>query len=181
MIVNLKHYKNDWYKPGSSFKRILWYFSNIIIFKTSLPFPSVLKVYILRLFGAKIGNDVVIKPVVNIKYPWFLDISSNVWIGEKVWIDNIAKVKIGNNVVISQGAFLLTGSHDYKKETFDLITAAIKLEEGVWIGAKSTVCPGITCSSHSVLAVGSIATKDLESYTFYQGNPAIEKRKRVIS
>jgi putative colanic acid biosynthesis acetyltransferase WcaF len=132
------------------------------------------------MFGAKIGTGVVIKPGVNIKYPWFLEMGDHCWIGEEVWIDNLALVSIGNNVCLSQGAYLFTGSHDYKKRSFDLITKPIVLEDGVWIGAKATVCPSVTCHSHSVLAVGSVATGDLEAYSIYQGNPAIKKRERVI-
>jgi putative colanic acid biosynthesis acetyltransferase WcaF len=176
--VKLNQYNNDHYKPGNPLKKILWYFTNMFFFKTLLPFPSSFKNRLLRLFGANIGNGVVIKPDVNIKYPWFLEIGDNCWIGEGVWIDNLAAVKIGSNVVLSQGAYLLTGSHDYKQETFDLILGEIVLEDGVWIGAKAIVCPGVTCKSHSVLAVGSVATKDLDAYTIYQGNPAIFKRMR---
>lgn len=178
--VNLASYSNDWYQPGSTLKRTVWYFTNLLFFKTLVPFSSSLKIKLLRVFGAKIGSGVVIKPGVNIKYPWFLEIGDHCWIGEEVWIDNLALVSIQNNVCLSQGAYLLTGSHDYKKSSFDLITKSIILEDGAWIGAKATVCPGITCHSHSVLAVGSIATSDLEAYSIYQGNPAIKKRERVI-
>lgn len=178
--INLNKYKNDWYTPGSTVKKTLWYFTNMFLFKTMLPFPSSLKSKVLRAFGAKVGNGVVIKPNVNIKYPWFLDVGNYTWIGEGVWIDNLAEVKIGKNCVLSQGSYLLTGSHDYKKETFDLVLDNILLEDGVWIGAKATVCPGVICKSHSVLSVGSTATKDLEGYSIYQGNPATKKRERVI-
>ena len=180
MKVDLSKYTNEWYKPGSILKRISWYFINMLFFKTLFPFPSSFKVRLLKLFGAKVGTNIVIKPNVNIKYPWYLEIGNNCWIGEDVWIDNLAFVKIGDNVVLSQGAYLLTGSHDYKKESFDLIIGEIILEDGVWIGAKSIVCPGVKCKTHSVLSVGSIATKDLEPFGVYQGNPAIFKRKRVI-
>lgn len=179
--VKLNQYNNEWYKPGSILKKLLWYFTNILFFKTMLPFPSSVKVKLLKLFGTKVGHSVVIKPNVNIKYPWFLEIGDHVWIGESVWIDNLAKVTIGSHVSLSQDAYLLTGSHDYKKETFDLILDQIVLEEGVWIGAKSVVCPGVTCKSHSVLAVGSVATSKLEAYGIYQGNPAIKKRERQIA
>ena len=144
-----------------------------------LPFSS-LKVFLLRTFGAKIGKNVVVKPNVNIKYPWNLSIGDNTWMGEKVWIDNLGKVSIGKNVCLSQGSFLLCGNHNYKKETFDLMIKEINLEDGVWIGAKATVCPGVTCKSHSVLSVGSIATSDLEAYSIYQGNPAVKIKERVI-
>lgn len=174
--VVLKRFNNSWYKPASKLKILVWYF----VFKTMLPIPSSIKTKILRIFGAKVGNGVVIKPNVSIKYPWFLTIGDNCWIGEDVWIDNLAEVNIGNNVCLSQGSYLLTGSHDYKKEAFDLLLGEIVLEDGVWIGAKATVCPGVRCKSHSVLAVGSVATKDLEEYGVYQGNPAVWKRERVI-
>ncbi|AFV97994.1 hypothetical protein B649_08410 [Candidatus Sulfuricurvum sp. RIFRC-1] len=135
---------------------------------------------LLRFFGSKIGTGVVIKPNVHIKYPWFLTIGDHCWIGEGVWIDNLAQVTIGANVCLSQGSYLLTGSHDYKKNTFDLITRPITVEEGTWIGAKAIVCPGVTCHNHSVLAVGSVAVSNLEAYGIYQGNPAVKKRKRAI-
>ena len=178
--VKLSQYDNSFYQPGSKLKKTFWYVVNMLVFKTMLPFPSSVKVKILRLFGAKIGFGVTIKPNLNIKYPWFLSIGDNCWIGESVWIDNLDLVTIGDNVCISQGVYLLTGSHDYKKESFDLIIEPIALEEGVWVGAKAIVCSGVTCKSHSVLTVGSVATEDLEAYSIYQGNPAIQKRKREI-
>lgn len=158
----------------------IWYLVNILFFKSSLNPFSILKVFFLSLFGAKVGKGVVIKPNVNIKYPWFLELGDHVWIGEEVWIDNLTNVVIQSNVCLSQGAMLLTGNHNYKKESFDLMIGRITLEEGVWIGAKSVVCPGVTCRSHAVLAVGSVATQNLEAYTIYQGNPAQAVRRRVI-
>ena len=117
---------------------------------------------------------------VNIKYPWNLTIGDNAWIGENVWLDSLEMITIGANTCISQGATVLTGSHDYKKATFDLITAPVTLEEGVWIGAEATVNLGITAASHAVLTSGSVATKNLDAYSVYQGNPAVKVRDRII-
>lgn len=179
--TDLSSFDNNWYSPGAGFfKRFFWYFTNILFFLNPWCPSSSIKVFFLRLFGAKIGKGVVIKPSVNIKYPWFLKIGNHVWIGEKVWIDNLAQVTINDHVSISQAAMLLCGNHNYKKSNFDLIVGEIILEEGVWIGAKSIVAPGITCKSHSVLSVNSVAVNDLEEYTIYQGNPAQEIRKRII-
>lgn len=132
------------------------------------------------MFGAEVGTNVLIKPSVNIKYPWRLKIGNHVWIGENVWIDNLTNVTIADHVCVSQGAMLLTGNHNYKKPTFDLIVGEIVLEEGVWIGAKSTVCSGVTCRSHAVLSVNSVATNDLEPYHIYVGNPCEKVRERII-
>ncbi len=178
--TTLDQYDNTWYQPGrSAFVRLLWYFVNSLFFQSSL-FPiNSLKVGLLRLFGAQVGQGVTIKPAVTIKYPWRLRIGSYAWIGEKVWIDNLADVHIGSHVCLSQGAMLLTGSHNYKRPAFDLMLRKIVLEEGVWIGAQAVVCPGVIGESHSVLSVNSVATVRLEAYKIYQGNPAIVKRDRV--
>lgn len=165
---------------ASTPKYILWMICSRLFLKSSLPYPSRFKKLILELFGAKIGNGVVFKPCINIKFPWKLTIGNYCWIGENVWIDNLAEVIIEDNVCISQGAFLLTGNHNYKLPTFDLITKKIVLKSGVWIGAKTTVCPGVTCNENAILSVGGIATKDLQKNTIYAGNPAIELRRRNI-
>ena len=176
--TNLSTYNNSWYEPGGRLKILLWYFVNTLFFINPLNPFSGLKIVLLKLFGAKIGKGVHIKPGVHIKYPWLLEIGNHVWIGENVWIDNLAKVTIKNHVCISQGAMLLCGNHNYKKATFDLIVGEIVLEEGAWVGANSVVCPGVTLNSHAILAVGSVATNDLESYTINQGNPATKIRER---
>jgi len=180
--VDFRTFNNSWYNPGGGFLlRLLWYYTNFFFFQSYLfPFYG-FKSSILRLFGASVGTGLVIKPCVNIKYPWNIKVGSNVWIGENVWIDSLTEVEIGNNVCISQGAMLLTGNHDYKKSSFDLVLGKIILEDGVWIGARSTVCPGVRCKSHSILAVGSIASKDLNEYGIYQGVPAVKVRDRVIN
>lgn len=179
--TELKLYNNHPYHPGgSAAKRLLWHYVNCMIFKTRL-FPVYgLKVALLRAFGAKVGKGVKIKPNVNIKYPWKLSIGDYVWIGEEVWIDNLVMVIIGANVCLSQGVLILTGSHNYKKPLFDLITGEVILEEGAWIGAKAVVNQGIVVGSHAVLTTGSVATKNMEAYSVYQGNPAVKVRERAI-
>jgi putative colanic acid biosynthesis acetyltransferase WcaF len=179
--IDLSTYSNYPFNPGGSwFKRLLWFYVNAIIFKTSLLPASGIKVFLLRLFGAKIGAKLMIKPCVNIKYPWNLTIGNQVWIGEKVWIDNLVMITIGSNVCVSQGAVLITGSHDYKQTSFDLITGNILLEDGVWIGALAVVNQDIIIASHAVLTAGSVATKNMEAYFIYQGNPAVKIRPRVL-
>jgi putative colanic acid biosynthesis acetyltransferase WcaF len=178
--VQLNTYNNDHFNPGAGrLKRASWHVVNAIFFNSFFHFYG-LKVFLLKLFGAEVGVNVLIKPYVNIKYPWNLIIGNDVWIGENVWIDSLEKVQIGNDVCLSQGALLLCGNHDYKKTTFDLITGTIILEDGVWIGAKSIVCGGVICHSHSVLSVNSVAARNLDAYTIYKGNPATPIKERII-
>lgn len=177
--TDLSQFNNTSYQTGATaLKRLTWFYVNAFFFKTSLIPISIFKTYLLRLFGAKIGKNVNIKPCVNIKYPWLLEIGDHSWIGENVWIDNLVKVSIGAHVCISQGAMLLTGNHDYKTSSFNLITEPVFLEDGVWIGAQAVVNPGIRAFSHAILCVGSVANKNLEAYGIYQGNPAIKIRDR---
>ena len=177
--MDLSKYNNSHYYPGAaSFKRALWFSINAVLFNSWL-FPfSRFKCSILRLFGAKIGSGVVIKPRVNIKYPWNLEIGNHVWIGEGVWIDSLDKVLIGSNVCISQEVFLLTGNHDYKDPYFGLITKEIKISDSAWLGAKAIVCPGSIIRENSILTVGTIYSGETEINGIYQGNPAKLIRKR---
>ena len=178
--VNNALYKTTIVIGASKAKQVAWYFVNIIFLQNPLVASSGIKVFLLRLFGAKIGIGVVIKPCVNIKFPWKLIIGDHSWIGEKVWIDNLDNVAIGSSVCVSQGAFLLTGNHNFKKVTFDLITAPIVIEDGAWIGASAIVCPGVTCGTHAVLSVASVASKNLAPYFIYRGNPALQIGEREI-
>jgi putative colanic acid biosynthesis acetyltransferase WcaF len=179
--VRLDTFNNEWYNPGRNFLiRLIWYYLNTWFIHSGWLPSSGFKVRLLRLFGAKIGTGVVIKPYVNIKYPWFLTIGNYSWIGENVWIDNLTQVHIGNHVCISQGALLLTGNHNYKDAAFGLITGSIRIEDGCWIGAQSCVCPGVTCNQDSVLSVQSVANADLLAGGIYQGNPAKFKKYREI-
>jgi len=182
MKVDLSKYRNPEYDHGAGvLKRLLWHLFSKALIHSQLPLPVSVKCAVLRAFGAKIGQGVVIKPNVNIKYPWFLEIGDHAWIGEDVWIDNLVMVKVGASSCLSQGAMLLTGNHDFSKATFNLITGSIVIEEGAWLGAKTVVCPGVTVGCHAVLTVGSVATRNLEEWTISRGNPAIPIKKRTVN
>lgn len=179
--VDLSQYNNSWYSPGRSLiVRLLWHFTNTLFLYSQLLLSSRLRVALLRLFGAQIGRDVVIKPGVRVKYPWHLIIGDHVWIGEDAWLDSLARIRIGSHVCISQGAYLCTGNHDWSDPAFGLIVKPITIEDGSWIGARSTVTPGIVMHSHSILTAGSVLTKEADPYGIYCGNPAIKVRDRTI-
>ena len=175
-----KNFDTGDFKVGAPiFKQILWYFTDVIFFKSRLmPVSSVL-VALLRLFGSRIGIEVRIKPGIHIKYPWKLEIGDYSWLAD-CYIDNLDQVKIGKNCCISQQAVLITGNHNYSRTNFDLMTGPIVLEDGAWIGAAATVGPAVTLHSHAVLIMGSVANKNLMAYSIYQGNPAVKVKDRVM-
>lgn len=169
--------KKDFQTGASLFKQASWYLTSLLLFRSGvIPFSSLL-VFILRSFGARIGKDVRIKPYIYIRYPWKLTIGDHSWLAD-CYIENLDQVYIGNHVCISQRAMVLTGSHNYKKPAFDLITKPVTIQTGAWICANTTVVPGVWVGAGSVLIAGSVATSDLAPNTIYQGNPARIKRKR---
>lgn len=179
---DLSKYDNRGYVPGASLPiRALWYAVNALVLNSWWVPCSGIKVLLLRMFGAKIGLGVVIKPRVNIKYPWHLKLGRNVWIGEDVWIDNLMPVTIGDNVCLSQNSLLLTGNHDYRSPTFDLMAQPITIADGVWIAARVVVCSGAYCGENCVVTVGSVAVGSLEPNFVYSGTPAVKKRARQAS
>ncbi len=178
METDLSKFTIGDYVAGSKWKVFIWHFVNYFIFNSAIPWPYAVKRGLLRLFGAKIGKGLIIKIKVRIKNPWRLTLGEYCWIGESVWIDNLENVTIGNNVCLSQGVMLLTGNHDYTLSDFPYKLGKIVLEDGVWIGAKSIVCPGVVCKSHSILTVNSVATKLLTEWGIYAGNPAVYVRER---
>ncbi|HMN05720.1 MAG TPA: WcaF family extracellular polysaccharide biosynthesis acetyltransferase [Flavobacteriales bacterium] len=179
--ADLSRFNNADFPLGAGFiKRLLWYFTNAVFFINPLfPFRSP-KPMLLRLFGAKVGKGVVIHPGVNIKFPWKLSIGDHVWIGQRAWLDNIDELTIHSNVVISQGAMLILGSHDYRKPDYPTLSGPVVLKEGSWVGAGAMVLGGVTLESHALLAAGSVTGKNLKAYTIYRGNPAVEVRARIM-
>ena len=161
MNVELNKFDGSDFDKGAGFFKItLWFFINALFVRASWnPFMGI-KVALLRAFGAKIGKGLVIKNNVIIKSPWYLT--------------------IGSNICILQGAMLLTGNHDYTHPTMPYRNAPISIEDGAWIGAQTTVCPGVTVHRNAILTVGSVATKDMEENGIYQGNPAVKIRERII-
>jgi putative colanic acid biosynthesis acetyltransferase WcaF len=119
-----------------------------------------------------VGRGVVIRSRVNITFPWRFECGDNVWIGDEVYILSLAMVTIRSNVCLSQRAFLCTGSHDFRKETFDLITKPITVEDGCWIAAGAFVGPGVNIGGGSVVAAGAVVIKDVAAGTLLGGNPA---------
>lgn len=159
-MIDLSKFNNSEFSRGASRgKELLWWLCRSLLFAPWFPVPSKIKVAALRVFGANVGDGVVIRSRVNITFPWKLEIGDYVWLGDEVMILSLAPVKIGNNVCISQRAFLCTGSHDFRKESFDLITKPITIEDGCWICAQAFVGPGVTLSAGTMVKAGNSASR----------------------
>ena len=182
MKVDLSRYSVAHFDRGAGVVwEALWQIVNLLLFQLCPLKLSALKCVVLRLFGAKIGRGVSIKPKVKITFPWKLTLGNHIWLGEECWLLNLDHITIADNVCISQRAFLCTGNHNYKSPVFDLIVKPIDVGEGAWIGANALVGPGVKVGAHAVLTAGSVATDDLQPFGIYRGNPAIHVKQRIIS
>ncbi len=152
-------------------KEALWLLISGCLVATWLP-GSGWRRHILRAFGAQIAPGVVCKPGIRVKFPWRLRVGVHSWIGEDVWIDNIAPVTIGAHACLSQGAYLCTGSHDWTRASFDLIARPIEVADHAWVGAFAKMAPGSTLGEGAVLAMGSLGKGQMASWTIYVGTPA---------
>ena len=179
MTVDLSKYDNRGYTPGRGILvRLLWYVCNAALFTTWLLPLSGPKRRLLRMFGARIGDGVVIKPRVNIHFPWKLSVGEHAWIGEEVFILNLEPVSIGDHCCISQRVFLCTGNHDFRQPAMPYRNAPIIIADGAWVGAQSFVAPGVTIAEEAVVAAGSVVTKNQPTRMVCGGNPCVPLTRR---
>lgn len=156
----------------------VWYLLKCVFFLSALPWPSGLRTALLRAFGAKVGSGVVIKPRVNVHFPWKLEIGDHAWIGEEVFILNFEPVRIGAHCCVSQRVFLCTGNHDFRDTSFSYRNAPITLGDGVWVGASAFVGPGVEIGAETVVAAGAVVTRRLPPNAVCSGNPAADRGTR---
>ena len=178
--INLDAYQNSEFKRGRSrIVELCWRITSALYIETFLP-GNFARIFLLRLFGAKIGTGVVIKPGVKVKFPWRLSVGDHCWLGEGAWFDSLQTIEIGDNCCISQAAYLCTGSHDWNDPHFGLVTRGIRLEHGVWIGAHAVIAPGACIESGGVITAGSVFSGKSVAWSIYQGNPAIYIKPRQL-
>ena len=174
--MRLDQFDNSEFSRGaSSLKEFLWWVVRSLFFAPWFPIPSAVKVLALRAFGANVGKGVIIRSRVNVSFPWNLSIGDHVWIGDEVMILSLAPVTIASHVCISQRAFLCTGSHRFQKESFDLVTKPIAIEEGCWVAANVFIAPGVTLGTGTMCTAGAVVLKSSEPNLVLSGNPAGSK------
>jgi putative colanic acid biosynthesis acetyltransferase WcaF len=168
-------------KGGRGFLiRAIWMLVNAVVFLNPVLPAYALKRAILRAFGAQIGDGVIIKPSVNIKYPWFLKVGDHCWIGERAWLDSSSPLTIGSHVVISQGCYLCCGTHDWQDPGMGSVQAPILVEDGAWIAAFARIAGGVTVGQEAMVAMGAVVFTDCEPRGTYRGNPAQRVGRRRI-
>ena len=168
---NLKGYKTpeSWNRGASFLKETLWVLFFKPLVNSSIP-GSAWRRICLIMFGADLGRGIRLNSNLNITMPWRLKIGNYCWIGEETWINNLAFVSIAENVCISQGVYLCTGNHNYKKKSFDLMVKPIIIDSNVWIGAKTIIGPGYKIGKGSVINLGSVISEDIPENSIFKKN-----------
>jgi len=157
----------------------LWYIVQFLFIRCSPQIFYRWRVWIFRLFGAKIGSHVRIRPSVKVVYPWKLKIGDNSWIGDNVYLYSLGEIEIRKNVVISQNSYICTGSHDHSSENFDIYAKKILIHDSVWIATDVFVGPGITVGNGTVIGARSSVFHDMPSNAICFGNPAKKIKDRL--
>jgi putative colanic acid biosynthesis acetyltransferase WcaF len=150
----------------------IWYFFALPLLRSHLITSSAFRRHLLRLFGARVGQGVYIKPGLRVKFPWYLEIGDYSWLGEDLWIDNLAPVKVEAHCCLSQGVYLCTGNHDWSSLNMRLVRRPIICKRGSWIGAKAILGPGVVVGAGAIVSMGSVVTKDVPEMEIHAGNPA---------
>lgn len=150
--------------------------NNICLVATSI---VSLAAFLLRLFGAKIGKNVVIRPSVKITYPWKLTLGDYAWVGDDVNLYTLGEITIGAHSVISQKSYLCTGSHDHASQHFTINATPIVIGEKCWLATDVFVAPGVTIGDGTVVGARSSVFKSLPANVVCRGNPAVVIRERV--
>jgi putative colanic acid biosynthesis acetyltransferase WcaF len=181
IAADLSSFENaDFDRGASKAVELAWILTRSAIFENGPVGLDAIRRRVLAKFGAKVGMGGTCRRGVRITFPWKLELGAHTWLGEDAWLINLAPIRIGDHVNISQRAFLCTGNHDWSRPNLPLITAPIVVEQGAWIGASAFVGPGVTVGSHSVVTAGSVVTRDLPPYMICSGNPCVPVRERKI-
>jgi len=160
--------------------RAMWMLTGQQIFRLSFHNWYGFRSALLRLFGARIGKDVRLRPTVHIEIPWNVRLSSGVTVGDHAILYSLGPISVGARTIISQYAHLCAGSHDYTDRHFPLLRPPVTIGEDAWIGADAFVGPGVEVGRLSVLGARSSAYRSLEPGMVYVGNPAVAIKERKL-
>jgi putative colanic acid biosynthesis acetyltransferase WcaF len=160
-------------------KRLVWMLVWLIFAKWTPPPLHRWRIFLLRMFGAQVSWKAYVYSNVEIWAPWNLTIDEYGTLGRGVVCYNIAPVNVGTRAVVSQGAFLCTGTHEYWSPEFPLTAKPISIGRRAWVCANTFVGPGVAVGAGAILSAAGAAFKDLEPWTIYVGNPATRSKSRI--
>lgn len=179
--IRLDHYNQDWYSRGrSNFIVLLWWFVQGTLFRFSIHNMYGWRRFLLRIFGAKIGQGVQIRATAKFTYPWKVTIGDYSWIGDHTEFYSLDFIHIGSHCTISQNCYLCTGTHNMTDETFGLITKPITIGDGAWVASDVFIYPGVSVGTMGVVAARSTVVRHVPENEVHAGVPAKYLKKRFL-
>ncbi|WP_158751032.1 putative colanic acid biosynthesis acetyltransferase [Acidobacterium sp. S8] len=158
--------------------RVAWQLVYILLFRLSpRPFHA-WRASLLRLFGARLGPTCHIYPKARIWAPWNLICEDRVSVADDAELYNPSPLYMGSHCIVSQGAYLCGATHEYDDPSFRLVHFPMRLGAYSWICARAAVNPGVNVGDGAILALGAIATRDLDPFGIYAGIPARKIKER---
>ncbi|MEB3229838.1 MAG: hormogonium polysaccharide biosynthesis acetyltransferase HpsU [Leptolyngbyaceae bacterium] len=180
--VDLRRYDQSHYDRGRpAWYVMLWWLVQAIAFPLTLHSSHGIRIFILRLFGANIGQGVVIRPSARFLYPWNITIGDHSWIGDDAFFYSLDAITIGSHAVVSQKSYLCTGSHDITHPEFRLQIAPITIGNGAWVATDCFVGPGVTIGANAVIGSRSSVFKDMPAGQVCLGSPCKPRYPRKVS
>lgn len=180
-FVDLRKYDQSNYDRGRpGWYILLWWLIQAIAFPLTPHNFHSLRISLLRLFGAKIGKGVMIRPTSRFTYPWKITIGDYSWIGDDVVLYSLDEIRIGNHCVISQESYLCTGSHNIKDRAFSLLTNPIAIGNGVWIATDCFIAPGVQIGANTVIGARSTVFNSMPAEYICWGTPCRPHRRREM-
>jgi putative colanic acid biosynthesis acetyltransferase WcaF len=165
----------SWDAPA--WKVYAWGFVEMLLVSSSWQVSSRLRRAALVAFGARIGEGVILRPRLRVRFPWKLAVGDRSWIGEGVWLHNQDQLSIGADAVISQGTFVTTGSHAHRRD-MALITKPVFIEDGAWITARCVVLGGSRIGVSALVTPGTVVTGDVPDGMIFGQQPGAVLRPR---
>ena len=180
--IGVEHGADAYTRPAFSAsnraRRAVWNLCWLLLYRPSPRPLHSWRAMLLRLFGARLGPDCHFYPGSKVWDPWNLLCEDHVAAGDGVEIYNPSPMELASHVILSQGCYLCGATHDYNDPAFPLVSYRMRLAPYAWICARAMVAPGVQVGEGAVLGLGAVATRDLQAWTVYGGNPAQPVRGR---
>jgi len=171
----------DTFRGKSKVAIQLWWILQGTLFAWSPQFLYGWRVFLLRLFGARIGKNVKIRSTVQVTYPWKVSIGDFSWVGDNCILYSLGDITIGSHVAIAHSVYINTGGHDYTKKAFDIFFKPVVIEDECWITNDVYVAPGVVIGKGTIVSARSSVLKDLPSGKICVGTPAKPIKDRNLS
>lgn len=180
-LVDLRQYDQSGFERGrSGWFILLWWLVQAIVFPITPHSFHAPRCLLLRWFGARIGNGVIIRPTARFTYPWKVEIGDYSWIGDDVVFYSLDQIRVGQHCVVSQKCYLCTGSHDFQDPAFGLVTAPITIGNGTWLATDCFIAPGVEIGANSVIGARSSVFSSIPDQQVCWGTPCKPRYPRQV-